>query len=136
GGLAVVGLSLVDLLKARAQAGFNAGSGKSVIMIWLRGGFLHIDSFDMKFDVFVEIRGEFRPIATNVPGVQLCEHMPLQVGIMDKLAIVCGIRSNDLGDHMPHYIITGLANRGTRPAFGSIVSYLQPRRDGLPTYVS
>ena len=46
---------------------------------------------------------------------------------MDKLAIMRGIKSNDLGDHTPHYILTGFPDRGKRPAFGSIVSYLQPR---------
>ena len=55
---------------------------------------------------------------------------------MDKLAIVRGIKSNDLGDHTPHYILTGSPDRGKRPAFGSIVSHLQPRADGLPPYVS
>jgi hypothetical protein len=57
--------------------------------------------------------------------------------MMDKIAIIRGIRSNDLGDHTPHYIITGSPDRGKHPAFGSIVSYLQPpRADGLPPYVS
>ena len=87
-------------------------------MIWLRGGPSHIDSFDMKPDAPAEIRGEFQPIATNVPGIQICEHMPLQARIMDKLAIVRGIKSNDLGDHTPHYILTGSPDRGKRPAFG------------------
>ena len=50
---------------------------KSVIMIWMRGGPSHIDSFDMKPDAPAEIRGEFQPIATNVPGIQICEYMPL-----------------------------------------------------------
>jgi hypothetical protein len=56
--------------------------------------------------------------------------------MMDKLAIVRGIRSNDLGDHTPHYIITGSPDRGKRPAFGGVVSHLQPLKDGLPPYVS
>jgi hypothetical protein len=136
GGLAFAGLTLADVLRLRANAGPSAGRGKSVIMIWLRGGASHIDSYDMKPDAPAEIRGEFRPISTNVPGIQICEYMPRQARIMDKLAVLRGIRSNDLGDHTPHYILTGFADRGKRPALGSIVSYLHPRSDGLPPYVS
>jgi hypothetical protein len=102
----------------------------------MRGGPSHIDSFDMKPSAPAEIRGEFRPIATNVPGIQICEYMPLLAGIMERLAIVRGIKSNDLGDHTPHYILTGSPNRGTRPAFGAVVSHLRPRNDGLPPSVS
>jgi hypothetical protein len=137
GGLAFAGLTLADVLRLRAGAGTDAGRGKSVIMIWLRGGPSHIDSYDMKPDAPAEIRGEFRPIRTNVPGVHICEHMPRQARIMDRLAVLRGVRSNDLGDHTPHYILTGFADRGRRPAFGSVVSYLHPPRpDGLPPYVS
>ncbi|MCI0378190.1 MAG: DUF1501 domain-containing protein [Gemmataceae bacterium] len=136
GGLAFAGLSLADVLRLRANDSSGTGRNKSVIMIWLRGGPSHIDSYDMKPNAPAEVRGEFRPIPTNVTGIQICEHMPRQARIMDKLAIVRGIRSNDLGDHTPHYIVTGFPDRGRRPAFGSIVSYLQPRADGLPRYVS
>jgi hypothetical protein len=138
GALSMVGLSLADVLRlqARAKTQDHAGRNKSVILIWMRGGPSHIDSFDMKPEAPAEIRGEFRPIATNVPGIQICEYTPLVAGMMDKLAIVRGIKSNDLGDHTPHYILTGSPDRGKRPAFGSIVSHLQPRSDGLPPYVS
>ncbi|MEX2325485.1 MAG: DUF1501 domain-containing protein, partial [Gemmatimonadaceae bacterium] len=136
GGLSLAGLTLADVLRLRADAASDNGRQKSVILIWMRGGPSHIDSFDMKPDAPVEVRGEFRPISTNVPGIQICEHTPLLAGIMDKLAIVRGIKSNDLGDHTPHYIITGSPDRGTRPAFGGIVSHLRPRLDGLPPYVS
>src|SRR5262245_51837421 len=136
GGLAVAGLSLPDLLRLRAGAGTGEGRAKSVIMIWLRGGASHIDSFDMKPAAPAEIRGEFQPISTNVPGIQICEHTPRLAQITDKLAIVRGIRSNDLGDHTPHYIVTGFPDRGKRPAFGSVVSYLHRKSDGLPPYVS
>src|SRR5262245_20362605 len=136
GGLAFAGLTLADILRLRAAAGPSAGRGKSVIMIWLRGGASHIDSYDMKPSAPAEIRGEFRPIPTNVPGVQICEHMPLQAMIMDKLAVLRGIKSIDIGDHTPHYILTGFPDRGKRPVLGSIDSYLRPRSDGLPPYVS
>lgn len=136
GGLAFGGLTLADVLRQRAVAGPSAGRGKSVIMIWLRGGASHIDSYDVKPDAPAEIRGEFQPIATNLPGVQLCQHLPKHAQMLDKLAIVRGIKSIDIGDHTPHYILTGFPERGKRPVLGGIVSHLQPRSDGLPPYVS
>jgi hypothetical protein len=134
--LSFIGLTFADVLRLQASTGSTSQRHKSVILIWMRGGPSHIDSFDMKPDAPAEIRGEFRPVPTNVPGIHICEHMPLLAGIMDKLAIIRGIKSNDLGDHTPHYIITGSPDRGKRPAFGSIVSHLQRRTDGLPSYVS
>src|ERR1044071_9148680 len=105
GGLAFAGLTLADVLRLRA-AEPTAARAKSVIMIWLRGGASHIDSYDMKPDAPAEIRGEFNPIQTNVPGIQVCEHLPQTAKILDKLAVLRGIKSNDLGDHTPHYILT------------------------------
>ncbi|MBC7851906.1 MAG: DUF1501 domain-containing protein, partial [Pirellulaceae bacterium] len=137
GGLAIGGLTLAEVLRQRAASGSESQNRtKSVIMVWLRGGPSHIDWIDMKPDAPPEIRGEFRPTATNVPGIQLCDLMPRQAKMMDKLAIIRGIKSNDLGDHTPHYIITGSPDRGKRPAFGAVVSYLRPQRDGMPPYVS
>lgn len=136
GSLSVAGLTLADVLRSQALAAQEPGRPKSVIMIWMRGGPSHIDSFDMKPEAPAEVRGEFNPVSTNVPGIEICEYMPSLAGVMDKLAIIRGIRSNDLGDHTPHYIITGSPDRGKRPAFGGIVSHLKPRTDGLPPYVS
>lgn len=136
GGLALGGLSLADVLRLRANAAPGTGRTKSVIMIWLRGGASHIDSYDMKPGAPAEIRGEFRPISTSVPGIQICEHLPRHAQIMDKLAILRGIKSVDIGDHTPHYILTGFPDRGKRPVLGSIVSYLRPQSDSLPPYVS
>ncbi len=140
GALALGGLSLPALLRRQAQAGVSRGRGKSVIMIWQRGGPSHIDSFDMKPAAPPEIRGEFQPIRTNVPGIEICEHLPKLATIADRLAIVRGIKSNDLGDHTPHYILTGSPDRGRRPTIGSIYSYLSrtdnshgQRRDMPPT---
>src|SRR5262245_47721163 len=77
GVLGCAGLSLPALLQGRARAGTETSQRpKSVILIWLRGGASHIDSFDMKPDAPVEIRGEFEPISTNVPGIQVCEYLP------------------------------------------------------------
>src|SRR5512145_1336156 len=75
GGLAMGGLSLAQLLQAEAQAGIKR-SHKSVIMIFLSGGPPHQDMVDLKPDAPAEIRGEFKPIATNVPGTQICELLP------------------------------------------------------------
>lgn len=130
------GLTLAGVMRARAAAGQTASNPRSVILIWLRGGASHLESFDMKPDAPPEIRGEFQPITTNVPGVQICEYLPRMAQIMDKLVLLRGIRSNDLGDHTPHYILTGFPDRGVRPVFGSVVSKLQRRADGLPPYVS
>ena len=105
-------------------------------MIWLSGGASHIDSYDMKPNAPAEIRGEFQPISTALPGVQLCEHLPKHAQMLDKLAIVRGIKSIDLGDHTPHFILTGFGERGKRPVFGSVVSHQRPHSGGLPPYVS
>jgi len=140
GALSLAGQTLADVLRLRAGEAANIAPAsqrnKSVILIWQRGGPSHIDSFDMKPAAPAEIRGEFQPISTNVPGIQICEHLPLLAGIMDKLAIVRGIKSNDLGDHTPHYILTGSPDRGKRPAMGGVVSHLRPHTGGLPPYIS
>src|SRR5712692_8392505 len=82
GGLALGGLALPDILRAQdvARSGDRATTAcnpaKGIIMVLLPGGPTHLDSFDLKPDAPAEIRGAFRPIATNVPGIDLCEHMP------------------------------------------------------------
>src|SRR6185295_10586548 len=87
GGLALGGLSLPQILRAEAQSGVRR-SHKAVIMIFLPGGPSHQDIFDLKMDAPQEVRGEFRPIGTNVPGIQICEHLPLLARLMDKTAII------------------------------------------------
>ena len=143
GALGLAGLTLGDVFRLRHASAADrltpsptTGRQKSVIWIWLRGGASHIDSWDMKPEAPAEIRGEFSPIPTSVPGIQICEYLPLQARMMDRLAIVRGILSNDLGDHTPHYILTGLPSRGVRPSFGSVASYLRKERAEVPTYVS
>src|SRR3954469_11030756 len=89
GTLAVGGLSLPDLLRIRAAGGQSpAGRKKAVILIWQAGGPSHIDMYDLKPNAPSEVRGEFRPIPTSVPGIQIGEHLPRQAKIMDKLAIL------------------------------------------------
>src|SRR5882762_6518871 len=75
GALGLGGLSLPQLLAAEAASGIRR-SHKAVIMIFLPGGPSHQDMFDLKGDAPREVRGEFKPIATNVPGLQICEHLP------------------------------------------------------------
>ncbi len=87
GGLALGGLALPDILRAQAQSRPSRGI-KGVIMVLLPGGPTHIDTFDPKPDAPAEIRGEFRTIATNVPGIDLCEHFPRLARMADKLTVI------------------------------------------------
>jgi hypothetical protein len=133
GALSVGGLSLADLLRLKARAAGPA-AGKSVIMVFLHGGPSHLDMYDMKPAAPAEFRGEFRPIRTRVPGLEICELMPLQAEIADKLAVLRGLHFVE--EHSAHSLWTGFPERIKRPAFGSVVSYLKGRQDGLPPYVS
>src|SRR6185436_3804877 len=73
------GLALSDMLRLRAQAnGGNSSTPKAAIMIYLPGGPSHMDMYDLKPEAPVEYRGEFKPIQTNVNGVEICEHFPMQ----------------------------------------------------------
>src|SRR5688572_24035597 len=89
GSLGVGALSMPGLLQQRALGSVASRSGaKSVIMICLGGGPSQLDMYDMKPAAPVECRGEFRPIATNVPGFELCELMPQQAKLADKFSVV------------------------------------------------
>src|SRR5213592_3534041 len=83
GALGLGGLALPQLLQAEAASGIRR-SHKAVIMLFLPGGPSHQDMFDLKTDAPSEVRGEFRPIATNVPGIQICEHLPRLAILADK----------------------------------------------------
>src|SRR5438067_672007 len=87
GSLCVGGLTLADMLRFDAH-GQATRSAKSIIMVVLPGGPSHIDTYDLKPAAPAEYRGEFRPIRSNVPGIDLCELLPRQAQIADKLAIV------------------------------------------------
>jgi len=138
GALGLSGLSLADLLRLRAQAGGTPKpSRKSVIMICLAGAPSHLDMYDLKPDAPAEYRGEFRPIRTNVSGLDLCELMPLQAKIADKLALVRNLRFDARSFHELHEVCTGFSAVARRPAFGSVVSRLRSGdRSPLPRYVS
>src|ERR1051325_3888497 len=137
GGLALGGLALSDLLRLQAQGAVKSeGKGKSVIMICLGGGPSHIDTYDMKPAAPAEIRGEFRPIKTNVPGMEISELLPRQAKIADKFAVVRSATWEE-PDHQRIEIFTGFPKKERRPSFGSYVSRLSERRDGaLPRFVS
>src|SRR5437773_5997851 len=93
GALSLSGLTLGEVLRLRAEAPApGARRQKSVIMIHLSGGPSHLDMYDMKPGAPPEYRGEFRPIRTNVPGMDVCELMPLQAKIADKFTILRGVQ--------------------------------------------
>jgi hypothetical protein len=144
GALGLSGLTLPDLLRQRSPAATAPRSHKSVIMIVLPGGPSHIDMYDPKPDAPAEVRGEFRPISTNVPGIRFTELLPLQAKIADKLAVVRGLKTHT-PEHHYHEVTTGFPPRRTeagfrgpgRPAFGSVVSLLRGSEvKGLPPFVS
>src|SRR5260370_13308138 len=97
GALGLGGLTLPGLLRAEAAAGIRS-SQKSVILIYLVGGPPHQDMFDLKPDAPQEVAGPWRPAATNVTGVQICEAFPRLARIMDKLGVVRSLVCNQ-SDH-------------------------------------
>jgi hypothetical protein len=131
------GLTLAGMLRARAAAGGTTPS-KSAIMIYLPGGPPHMDMYDLKPEAPKEFRGEFQPIATNVPGVQVCELFPLQARLWDKLAVVRSVVSVD--EHSDSLVTTGYSENENRnahhPSFGSVVSKLRGGAGDIPPFVS
>ena len=121
------GLSLPTLLEAQAATG-KRPSHKAVIMIFLAGGPPHQDMWDLKPDAPSEIRGEFRPIPTKVPGIQICEEFPRLAGITDKLVFIRSmVGAKDR--HEPFQCFTGRTKdnqpRGGWPCIGSVLSKLE-----------
>jgi hypothetical protein len=138
GALGLGGLALPQLLEAEAVAGVRK-SHKAVIMLYLPGGPPHQDTFDLKLDAPSEIRGEFRPIPTNVPGIQICEHLPRIARITDKLAIIRSI-SDGVDDHSDFMCMTGRRKQnqppGGWPTFGAVASkILGPTDPGVPPFI-
>ena len=148
GALAMGGLALPDILRAQAKSG-QRHPAKGIIMVLLPGGPTHLDTFDLKPDAPPEIRGEFRPTATNVPGLDLCEHMPRLARVADKLTLIrslVGFRD----DHNTHWCTTGWESHppmdsspmvpgypaGDWPSVGAVLSRaLGPRVAGVPPCV-
>ncbi|MEO6811320.1 MAG: DUF1501 domain-containing protein [Isosphaeraceae bacterium] len=139
GGLALGGLSLPELLAAEAKAGVGK-SHKAVIMVFLAGGPPHLDMVDLKPNAPLEIRGEFKPIATNVPGLDICEHMPRLARMMDKFVVIRSMVGAH-GDHSAGQCLTGYKDaiskvQGGRPSLGSVVSLMQgPVDPAVPPFI-
>lgn len=136
GGLGLGGLTLADLLRHEARSAQNPTRPRSIIYIVLGGGPSHIDMWDLKPHAPAEYRGPFSPVSTRVNGIEICEHMPRQAAMMDRMSLVRGIRSVE-NDHFLSEVYTGLPRiSGKRPAFGSVVSRLSGSHLPLPMYVS
>lgn len=120
---------------------------KSVILVFLTGASSHIDMFDMKPEAPSEIRGEFKPISTNIPGIQICEHLPMLAMRTDKFALVRSMAHKE-NNHLvaTHHTLTGhqqpgaffdkVASRDDWPSFASTLDYLRPRTDGIPSGIN
>ena len=140
GAMTIGGLTLADLLRAEALAGVGS-SNKAIINVHLSGGPSHQDMWDLKPDAPAEFRGEFNPIATNVPGMEICEHMPRLATLADKFAVVRSIVGS-AGEHSNHqthtaYHTRDLQNAGGRPSLGSVVNKLFGEgQNGAPAFIS
>jgi hypothetical protein len=138
GGLALGGLSLPQILRAEAEAGISR-SHKAVIMIFLSGGPPHQDMVDLKPDAPAEVRGEFHPIRTSVPGIDICEHLPRLAADMRRFTVIRSLVGSE-GRHAAFQCMTGHpVNRqpaGGWPSLGSVVSRLQgPAGPSVPPFV-
>ncbi len=148
----LVGLGLPGLLAARAPAGTarRPGRAKSVIVILLSGGIGQHESFDMKPEAPEAIRGEFKPIATAVPGIRVCEYLPGLAARAGKLAIVRSM-SHTEGNHLVavHRVLTGhpsnprgandldrVASRDDFPCYAAVLDHVRRRSDGVPSGVA
>ena len=116
GGAAMGGLALNQILEMEAQAGIGS-SNKAIINIYLPGGPSHLDMWDLKPNAPVEIRGEFNPISTNVPGIQICELFPRIAKMADKFAIVRSLSDSD-GAHDGYQCMTGRKKSDRGPSGG------------------
>ncbi|HZN34420.1 MAG TPA: DUF1501 domain-containing protein [Pirellulaceae bacterium] len=140
GAMTIGGLTLADLLRAEALAGVGS-SNKAIINVHLSGGPSHQDMWDLKPDAPAEFRGEFNPIATNVPGMEICEHMPRLATLADKFAVIRSIVGS-AGEHSNHqthtaYHTRDLQNAGGRPSLGSVVNKLFGEgQNGAPAFIS
>jgi len=148
-----MGLGMVDLLRQRAlatqvarAAGKPSPANVNCILVWMDGGPSHYESFDPKPDAPTDIRGEFKPIKTSVPGVYFSEVVPKLAGVADRISVVrsiCHKDPNHGGGN--HYMMTGMptpvpvgcgAFVTFHPSYGSVVSWTRGVRHGLPAYIS
>ncbi len=146
----LAGGSFTDLMALRqASAANHPGTDKpksNCILIWMDGGPTHLETFDLKPEAPIEIRGEFRPIDTNVPGMQICEYMPKLAKIADKYSIIRSVCHNQANHGAGnHYMMTGAPPRipvgcgafvSFHPSLGSVAAYERQAPHGLPGYFS
>jgi hypothetical protein len=133
GSLGALGISLDGVLRAGAKRDI------SCILLWQSGGCGHLDTFDLKPDAPKEIRGEFKPISTNVPGIQICEHLPFTARQADKFTILRSMKSRENNhERAINYLLTGYLPLPTLefPSMGSVISKELGSRNGLPPYVA
>jgi uncharacterized protein (DUF1501 family) len=137
GALGVGGLTLPQLMRADAANGKKGH--KSVIMVYLSGGMAHQDTFDLKPNGPAELKGEFKPIPTNVTGIQFGEHLPRLAACADKLAVIRSL-VGQRDEHSSWQSTTGTtmdaAKRENKPHFGSVVARVQGQTDAtVPAFV-
>ncbi len=144
GSAGLLGLSLPQLLKLEARASETAPRrpgqrATSVIMVWLAGGPATIDMWDLKPNAPEGIRGDFRPIDTTAPGVQISEHLPRMARVMDKATVVRSL-AHTIPSHGPATVFMTTGNKPTQalqyPSLGSLVTRLLPAAQGVPPYVT
>ena len=117
---------------------------RSVVLLNLFGGPSHLDMFDLKPDAPAEIRGEFKPIDTSLPGLRICEHLPLTARWMHRSTLIRTV-SHGYNSHNPYNVLTGFtggndrenyfAKRTDHPSMGSVCQYVGICHDDLPGYV-
>lgn len=146
-----LGLGLSSLASAKTKTDRSTFEkqprAKSLILVFLTGAASHHDTFDMKLDAPAEIRGEFQPIASAIPGVPVCEHLPKLAARADKYALVRTLSHKDNNHLMStHHVLTGtmqpggffdkVASRDDWPCYSAGCAFLKPRRDGIPNGVN
>jgi hypothetical protein len=142
GTLGALGLALPRLLQAEAHASpaeRSRARARSVILVYLGGGLSHHDSFDLKPEAPAEIRGIYRPIATNVPGVRVGELLPRMARVMDRITLVrSGAHNNDHHETATNWVLSGRFGSafGDYPAMGAVVAHQLGFRGQLPPYVA
>jgi Protein of unknown function (DUF1501) len=136
------GLSMTDLFMLRARAGTQPSAespAESVVLIWQSGGPSHIDTWDPKPDAPAEIHGTFDAIETYVPGIRICEHLPLTAKQADKLAIIRSVTTNEAAhERGTHYMLTGFTPLPgfEVPGYGAVAAKFRGGRSALPPYVA
>ena len=144
GGLGMGGAALPQLLQAEQIAGLR-NSKKSIIMIYMAGAPPHQDMYDLKMDAPSEVRGEFRPIPTNVDGLEICELLPRMAKIMDKCVPIRSLYGAPNGSHDSFMCYTGKVGStlnmigqpaGGWPSIGAVTSKLMgTKAENIPSFV-